>query len=103
MNEIEHDRDNDAEALRRFAGLLCLWRLCANAACRRSQSCRGRTHLCARRNFGAVPDGAREFFEALLAAKYAGLSFDEFKSEMDQSAEFASFSAWRRAAEAPPR
>lgn len=41
--------------------------------------------------------------KALLAAKYAGLSFDEFKSEMEQSAEFASFSAWRQAAEAAPR
>jgi hypothetical protein len=94
---------NDIEALRRFADMRCLWRLCANPSCRRAQSCRGRAHLCAKRNFGAVPDGAREFFEALLAAKYAGLSFDEFKSEMEQSEELASFSAWRKAAEASPR
>lgn len=92
-NETEHHTTNQAQALRRFADLLCLWRLCANASCRRAQSCRGRAHLCARRNFGAVPEGSCEFFEALLAAKYAGLSFDELKSEMEQSAEFASFSA----------
>lgn len=102
-NEIEHDGGNDAQALRRFADMLCLWRLCANPSCRRAQSCRGRAHLCAKRNFGAVPDGAREFFEALLAAKYAGLSFDEFKSEMELSPELASLSAWRRAAVASPR
>ena len=38
-----------------------------------------------------------------LAAKYAGLSFDSFKSEMEQSEEFMALSAWRKAAEAAPR
>jgi hypothetical protein len=47
--------------------------------------------------------GAREFFETFLAAKYAGLSFDAFKEEMEGSEEFAAFTAWRKAAEAPPR
>ena len=59
--------------------------------------------LCARRNFPAAPAGVRDFCEAFLAAKYAGLSFDSFKSEMEQSEEFRALSAWRRAAEAAPR
>ena len=94
---------NDLEALRSCADMLCLWRLCANAACRRARSCRSRAHLCAQRNFPVAPDGVRDFFEAFLAAKYAGLSFDSFKSEMEQSEELMALSAWRKAAEAAPR
>ena len=101
----DHDtrRISETEALRRFADMLCLWRLCANASCRRARSCRGRAHLCAQRNFPAVPEGVRDFFAAFLAAKSAGLSFEAFKSEMEQSEEFMALSAWRRAAEASPR
>jgi len=80
-----------------------LWRLCANASCRRARCCRGRAHLCAKRNFRAVPEGVRDFFAAFLAAKSAGLSFEAFQSEMEQSEEFMALSAWRRAAEASPR
>jgi hypothetical protein len=96
-------RISETEALRRFADMLCLWRLCANASCRRARSCRGRAHLCAQRNFRAAPDGVRDFFAGFLAAKSAGLSFEAFKSEMEQSEEFMALSVWRRAAEAPPR
>ena len=60
--------------------------------------------ICApKRNFPAVPEGVRDFLDAFLAAKYAGLSFEAFKSEMEQSEEFMALSAWRRAAEASPR
>jgi len=90
-------------AYRRCAGMPCLWRLCANAACRRAHSCRGRAHLCARHNFKLLPGGVRDFFEAFLAAKSAGLSFEAFKDEMDGSEEFEALSAWRKAAEASPR
>jgi hypothetical protein len=101
--ESEGRRTNDVETLRRFADMLCLWRLCANASCRRARCCRGRTHLCARRNFGAVPDGARDFFVAFLAAKHAGLPFEAFKDEMEHSDEVTAFAAWCRAAEASRR
>jgi hypothetical protein len=94
---------NDAEVLRRYADLLCLWWLCANASCRRARSCRGRAHLCARRNFGAVPAGARDFFADFLAAKQAGLPFEAFKEEMTDSDEAAAFAAWCMAAKALPR
>ena len=102
MSAREEER-SDTEALRRFADMVCLWRLCANASCRRARSCRGRAHLCAQRNFPAAPEGVRDFCEAFLAAKYAGLPFDLFKSEMEQSEEFMALSAWRKAAEAAPR
>jgi hypothetical protein len=94
---------NNLEALRRCADMLCLWRLCANASYRRARSCRGRVHLCAKRNFGAVPDGARDFFVAFLAAKHAGLPFEAFKEEMTDSDEAAALAAWCKAAKALPR
>ena len=50
-----------------------------------------------------MPQGVRDFFHAFLAAKYAGLPFEAFKSEMEQSEEFMALSAWRRAAEAATR
>ena len=96
-------RTSKTEALRRYADMLCLWRICANASCRRVRSCRGRAHLCGQRNFPAAPEGVRDFFAAFLAAKQAGLPFEAFKSEMEQSEEFMALSAWRRAAEALPR
>jgi hypothetical protein len=83
--------------------MLCLWRICANASCRRARSCRGRAQLCGQRNLPAAPEGVRDFFAAFLAAKYARLPFETFKSEMEQSEEFMALSAWRRAAEASPR
>jgi hypothetical protein len=91
------------EALRRCADMLCLWRLCASASCRRARSCRGRVHLCVRRNFAALPEGAREFFADFLAAKHSGLPFEAFKEEMSDSDEAAALAAWCKAAKALPR
>ena len=88
---------SEAEALRRFANLLCLWRLCGNAACRRAGACRGRSHLCARRNFAVLPEGVREWFVAFLAAKYAGLPFEDFRDEMEGREETDAFFASRKA------
>ncbi|MGB6909144.1 MAG: hypothetical protein WBE01_05340 [Methyloceanibacter sp.] len=89
---------SEAETLRRFADMLCLWRLCGNAGCRRARSCRGRVHLCARRNTAALPAGVRGLFIAFLAAKHAGLSFDMFVAEMDGGEEHEAFAAWVAAA-----
>jgi hypothetical protein len=94
-NDSERRRGSELEALRRCAAMLCLWRLCANAAC-------GRAHLCAKHNFKLLPEGVRDFFATFLAAKSAGLSFENFKDEMDGSEEFEALSAWRKAAEARP-
>ena len=62
---------NDTEKAREMADLrwandfLCLWRVCGGASCRRARSCRGRAHLCFKRNKDVVPKGARLFFEKL--------------------------------------
>jgi hypothetical protein len=72
---------NVAESMRSGANMLCLWRICGNAACRRAKSCRGRVHLCGPRNYKLLPEGVRGFFELFLAAKYAGIAFDDFKEE----------------------
>jgi hypothetical protein len=45
----------------------------------------------------------RGFFAAFLAAKFARLSFEAFKDEMEGSEEVAALCAWRKAAEAGPR
>jgi hypothetical protein len=90
-------------ALRRASDLLCLWRLCGNAACRRARCCRGSAGTCARRNYGALPESVRAFHLSHLAARRAGVSFEQFRDDMDGKAETDAFFAWRRAAHAPPR
>jgi len=90
-------RRREIEGLRRASDLLCLWRVCGNAVCRRARSCRGRAHLCAKRNTGAVPPPVREFFFSFLAAKSVGVSFEDFRGEMDGRDETEAFFAWRRA------
>ena len=89
---------DDTEALRRAANLLCLWRVCGNAACRRARSCRGRAQLCARRNFDAVPQGVRDFFMDFLAAKYVGVDYETFEAKMEGREQTKIFFAWRQAA-----
>ena len=102
-NEDRVDRDrrkrrrSEAEALRRFANMLCLWRLCGNAACRRAKSCRGRSHLCNQRYFPFLPEAVRDWFECFLAAKYVDMSFEAFKEEMEDREETDAFFAWRKA------
>jgi hypothetical protein len=104
MNVISDDRKQTTSktaCLRCAADLLCLWRVCGNAACRRSKSCRGNGHVCAKRNAALLPHPVREFFAAFLAAKHAGLSFDQFRADMERREETKAFFRWRRAAAAP--
>ncbi len=93
----------EAEGLRVLADLLCIWRLCGGGACRRARACRGRVHLCAKRNFPALPEGVRDFFLSFLAAKYAGVSFEAFREEMEGREETDDFFAWRAGATAARR
>src|SRR5512144_2397779 len=76
-------RRRETCGLRRASDLLCLWRVCGNAICRRARSCRGRAQLCAKRNSGAVPPLVREFFLSFLAAKSVGVTFEDFRDEME--------------------
>ena len=100
MTAAERNRSNanDAEALRRFADLLCLWRVCGNAACRRAGRCRGRPHHCLKRNVPALPPGVRAFFVAFLAARSCRIPFEAFQAEMAGSAEAEAYFAWVAAA-----
>lgn len=101
--DAEAGRRHVVEELRRANNLLCLWRVCGSAACRRARCCRGRAHLCAKRNDGLLPEPVRDFFLSFLAAQYAGLSFDEFREAMEGRDETKAFFAWRRACAARSR
>lgn len=96
-------RRHVVEELRRANNLLCLWRVCGSAACRRARCCRGRAHLCAKRNDGLLPEPVRDFFLSFLAAQYAGLSFEEFRDAMEGREETKAFFAWRKACGARSR
>jgi len=96
-SDAEAVRRHVVGSLRRANNLLCLWRVCGNAACRRARSCRGRAHLCAKRNDSLLPKLVRDFFLSFLAAQYAGASFEEFRGEMDGREETKAFFAWRKA------
>jgi hypothetical protein len=93
-------RGREIEGLRRASDLLCLWRVCGNAVCRRARSCRGRARLCARRNGSAVPPPVREFFLSFLAATSVGVDFEAFREEMEGRDETDAFFAWREACSA---
>jgi hypothetical protein len=93
-------RRDAAADLRWGSDLCCLWRVCANAKCRRARACRGRVHTCAKRNYGLVPQGVRDVFEALLVARWSGLPFEDFKDDIEGTEEADAYFAWRRAASA---
>ncbi len=102
MSVTAHSRkSSEAEALRRVADLLCLWRVCGNAACRRARACRGRPRHCVRRNLPALPPGVRAFFAAFRAARSYRIPFETFQEEMAGSAEAEAYFAWVAAAKRP--
>jgi hypothetical protein len=96
MTETTSETNDVTNDLRRASDLLCLWRVCGNAACRRAGTCRGRAQSCAKRNLDVVPPKARDFFTAFLAAQWAGLPFEKFRADMDRKEETKAFFAWRR-------
>jgi hypothetical protein len=97
-------KDGDLERSLRFASdHLSLWRVCANASCRRARCCRGRAATCADRNAAVLPKGVRDWFAAFLSAKLADVPFDEFREEMEFSEELAAYRAWKRLAESKTR
>jgi hypothetical protein len=101
--DAEAARRHVVESLRRANNLLCLWRVCGSAACRRARCCRGRAHLCAKRNDGLLPKPVRDFFLSFLAAQYAGVCFEDFIDAMEGRDETKAFFAWRKACAARPR
>jgi hypothetical protein len=102
-SDAEAARRREIEDLRGANNFLCLWRVCGNAACRCARSCRGRAHLCPKRNEALVPKPARDFFFSFLAAKSVGVSIEDFRDEMEGRDETEAFLAWRKACAARSR
>ena len=96
-------RAKETEALRWASNFLCQWRVCANASCRRARVCRGRAHLCGKRN-GPRLAGRRARLLRSLPRREArrpplrGLPGRHGGTRGDQA-----FFAWRKAANASPR
>ena len=102
-DEEETPTKKEERSLRWASNHLSLWRVCANAACRRARRCRGSAFTCADRDACVLPKAVRDWFEELVAAKLAGVSFDEFWEEMEFSEELAAYRAWKRVAEGKTR
>jgi hypothetical protein len=90
-------------ALRDWIGILRLWQVCDNTACRRARCCRGNVRACAPRNFALAPEGVRGWFCCLLAAKEEKLSFDAALARLKDTPADAAFRAWRAGDEAAAR
>lgn len=91
------------QSFRLWADVLRLWRLCGNASCRRCRACRGKSRACFSANYPLLPDGVREYFDALGQAHRDGLTFDDALEELDGSDEDEAFRAWTSAVDASAR
>ena len=99
MSETDDSGESkDVRSLRWASDFCCLWRVCADARCRRARRCRGSANTCADRNYFILPENVREFFVAVLAAKMVGLPFEDFREDMEGREETEAFFAWRKAA-----
>lgn len=65
------------EADRWRAQMLCLWKLCPKAACRKARCCSGDPDFCVGRFEFMVSEDVRAAVETLLHAKIFGHSFDD--------------------------
>jgi hypothetical protein len=82
-------------ALRFGADRICLWRLCADAACRRARACRGDVRACARR--------ITAWLAAIEDERRARPDFAAMESGIETPAELRAYRAWRRALPGPAR
>ncbi len=76
-------------ALRFGADRISLWRLCADAACRRAQACRGDVRACAGR--------MAAWLAAIEDERRARPDFGAMESGIETPAELRAYRAWRRA------
>ena len=94
MNDIEHVNEDmiaqdlaglTSEARERIrkaaqlwrAQMLCLWKLCPKAACRKAQACSGDPDFCVGRFESLASDDVRTAVETLMNAKLFGSSYDD--------------------------
>lgn len=80
--EIAGLAPEDRERIRKAAQLwraqmLCLWKLCPKAACRKAHACSADPDFCVERFELLVSDDVRTAVEALHDAKLSGYSYDD--------------------------
>ena len=67
--------------LRWMSDMLCLWSLCANAACRRGRACARDPRQCLARCAPLTPEEAREGVAVMLDGLGQGLGYDVLREE----------------------
>jgi len=89
-SSIAQETHSDRELALRFgADRLCLWCLCASAACRRARACRGDVHACSER--------IADWLKAVDAERLARPDFESIETLVRTPADLRAYRAWRRA------
>jgi len=78
--------------LRWMSDMLCLWSLCANAACRRSRACARNPRECLARCAPLTPEAAREGAKLMLDGLGQGLGYDALREKAPE--EIAAVEDW---------
>jgi hypothetical protein len=69
----QDDSDSEAQDLRPLCRALQFWRVCGKAPCRRALDCRGDAQACFRHFWWQLPEEARVWFRAAIAASAGGM------------------------------
>jgi hypothetical protein len=85
------------EASRGWATVLCLWRLCGKAACRRALRCRGDGNTCFQLNFPLLPADVQDWLAELDELNAQGVAFEQAMADLDARPSGQAFRAWRQA------
>lgn len=84
-------REQIHKAMQRWrAQLLCLWRLCPKAACRRAHACSADPDFCVERFALLISEDVRDAVDTLHEAKLLGRSYDEACAMADPASVAAS-------------
>lgn len=67
------ESDSEAQDLRPLCRALQFWRVCGKAPCRRALDCRGDVQACFRHFWWQLPEEARVWVRAAIAASAGGL------------------------------
>jgi len=95
-NAMSHHPDDPsppAPVLRWMSNTMSLNGLCARAACRRAQACRGEPHDCLARYAPLVPEAAREGVKVMIDGLRLSLPFDDLLEEAKD--ELAALADWK--------
>lgn len=101
MTTPKHVADREmAASIRGWIKTLCLWRLCANQACRRARACRGKPRACFRPNFVLLPPEVQAWWFEFGRCQDEGLSFEAACERLEAEGFSDAFVAWCRNVEA---